>query len=240
MIVQTEAIVIHSLRYGENDLIVSLLTKKSGLKSYLLKGVLKSKRAKIRASLFQPLSLLEIEAAHKNKGNLERIREAKLLVPYTSLHTDIHKSAIVFFLSEVLHHAIKEEAVVDTALFEFLQSAFIWLDTHNEIGNFHIVFLIRLTQYLGFYPDISSLSFPYFNMLEGCFQVVDSNRYCVMGVHIEQLKAFLGTTFDYSIQISLSRSIRKDILDAILVYFELHLHSFKKPKSLSVLNEIFS
>lgn len=239
MIVKTPAIVIHSLRYGESDLIVSLLTKTSGLKSYLLKGILKSKRGKIRSSLFQPLTLLEIEANHRDKGNLERIREARILTPYSSLHTDLIKNSLVFFLSEILKNTIQEEEVNDQ-LFNYLETTFLWLDANDNISNFHISFLIKLTQYLGFYPDISNIHLGVFNMQEGCFQNDTSNIYCMEGSGISLFKEFLGTTFEESMDIKMSRIARNEILGMLLVYFELHLHGFKKPKSLSVLNEIFS
>ncbi len=239
MIVNSPAIVIHALRYGEADLIVTLFTKTAGLRSYLQRGVLKSKKGKIRSSLFQPLMLLEIEALHKNKGTLERIKDARVAKHYTTLHTDFVKSALVFFISDVLKNSIQEqEANVD--LFEYIETALLWLDAHNEIGNFHITFLIKLTQYLGFFPDTSQTEQEYFNMEEGVFQAASTNIYCVNDTHILQFKEFLGTTFEESMNIKLSKTTRSEILAMLLVYFELHLHGFKKPKSLSVLNEIFN
>ncbi|WP_109851148.1 DNA repair protein RecO [Aquimarina sp. AU58] len=239
MIINSPAIVIHSLRYSEADLIVSLFTKTSGLRSYLLKGVLKSKRGKIRASLFQPLTLLEIQAFHRDKGSLERIKEAKIKTIYKSLHTDFVKGTLVFFISEVLKNSIQEEET-NTDLFEYIETALMWLDTHDTIGNFHITFLTKLTQYLGFYPDAPHAESDYFNMQEGVFQSISSNIYCVSGDQVKLFKQFLGTTFEASMDIKLSKNTRSDILAMLLVYFELHLHGFKKPKSLSVLNEIFN
>ncbi|WP_025741990.1 DNA repair protein RecO [Aquimarina pacifica] len=238
MIINSPAIVVHSLRYAESDLIVTLFTRTSGLRSYLVRGVLKSKRGKLRASLFQPLTILEIQAFHKDKGTLERIKEAKVLTVYKTLYADPVKSGLVFFISEMIKNSIQEEEE-NKALYEFLESSLIWLDTNTTIGNFHITFLTKLTQYLGFYPDISHIQLPYFNMLEGGFQSI-SSTYCVEGEHITQFKKFLGTTFEACMNIRLSKSVRSDILTMLLVYFELHLHGFRKPKSLSVLNEIFN
>ncbi len=239
MIIKSPAIVIHSLRYGEADLIVTLFSKTSGLRTYLQKGVLKSKKGKIRASLFQPLLLLEIEAYHKNKGTLERLKEARVLTHFTSLHTDVVKSALVFFISDILKNSIHEEET-NTDLFEYLETAILWLDSHDAISNFHITFLIKLTQYLGFFPDTSQIKSEYFNMQDGVFQTMSTNIYCAQGEHILRFKEFLGTTFEDSMNIRLSKNLRSDILAMLLVYFELHLHGFKKPKSLSVLNEIFN
>ncbi|MCK8523120.1 DNA repair protein RecO [Aquimarina sp. D1M17] len=239
MMINSPAIVIHSLRYSEADLIVTLFTKTNGLQTYIQKGVLKSKRGKIRASFFQPLTILEIEASHRNKGTLERIKDARVLSHYASLHTDVIKSALVFFISDILKSSIQEEEA-NLDLFEYLQTTILWLDTHDTIGNFHIAFLTKLTQYLGFYPDDSNLNDDCFNMQEGIFQSEDTNIYCVSGNHISKFKEFLGTTFEGSMNIRLSKNTRSEILTMLLVYFELHLHGFKKPKSLSVLNEIFT
>ncbi len=238
MIINSPAIVIHSIRYGEADLIVTLFTKTSGLKSYLQRGVLKSKKGKIRSSFFQPLTVLEIEAVHKNKGTLERIKDARVASHYTTLHTDFVKSTLVFFISDILKSSIQEEEE-NIDLFEYLETTLLWLDTHDNIGNFHITFLIKLTQYLGFFPELSQIEEKYFNLQEGVFQSVSTNPYCASGNHISLFKEFLGTTFEDSMNIRLSKNTRSDILAMLLVYFELHLHGFKKPKSLSVLSEIF-
>ncbi|HCW63386.1 MAG TPA: DNA repair protein RecO, partial [Leeuwenhoekiella sp.] len=100
MLVTTKAIVISAIKYGEADLIVRCFTEEAGLKSYILRRILKSKKGKLRTAMFQPASQLELVAVHKDKGTLESIREAKVIQPYVSLHTDVLKSSVVLFLSE--------------------------------------------------------------------------------------------------------------------------------------------
>jgi len=238
MIHTTKAIVLSSLKYSEADLIVRCYTESSGLKSYLLRNVLKSKRGKLKTSYFQPLTLLEIEAVHKNKGNLERINEAKVSYPYQSLHSQIVKSSIVIFLAEILTNSI-QEATEDKALFQYLEESLIWLDNTNEIANFHILFMLNLSMYLGFYPDNSTTTHPFFNLMEGNFQANNTEKHCIAGVHVEELKRFFGIEFEALTSIKLTKKIRKDILNLLLVYYQLHIQSFKKPKSLLVLNQIF-
>ena len=43
-IVSTKAIVLSSLKYSDTSLIVKCYTQEEGLKSYLIKGVLKAKK----------------------------------------------------------------------------------------------------------------------------------------------------------------------------------------------------
>jgi len=235
----TEAIVISSIKYGEADLIVKCFTASSGLRSYLLRNILKSKKGKLRTAMFQSLTLLTVEVFHKDKGILERIHEAKILYPLKTLQNDFSKTAIVFFIADVLRYAIQEEEQ-NIALFDFLKAAIIWLDTHDNIANFHLLFLLNLTQYLGFYPDHSEKELPYFNLLEGTFESTSLNPYCYEGLKIQVLRLLLGTKFDTLNTIKLNQNQRADFLSMLLQYYELHLHGFKKPRSLSVLNTIFN
>lgn len=239
MLITTRAIVFGSIKYGEADLIVSCFTEKKGLKSYLLRGILKSKKGKLKASLFQPLTQLELVASHKDKGTLERLREARLLSAYRSLHSHVVKSSVVFFLSEMLRNSVKEEEA-NPRLYEYLETTLSWFDVHDEFANFHLLFLLKLTKYLGFYPDDSETDKPVFNLLEGAFQERDSNEHCVSGENVALLKRLLGINFDALPAVKLNQSGRAAFLSMLLEYYELHLQGFRKPRSLAVLNEIFT
>lgn len=238
MIVSTNAIVLSSLKYAEADLIVTCYTEAAGVKTYLLRRILKSRKGKLKTSYFQPLTQLEMVAYHKNKGTLESIREAKLLQPYQTLHTHMVKSSLVMFLAEMLKNCIQEEEP-NPELFSYLSAAFDWLDTNENIGNFHILFLLKLSSYLGFYPDASAIHEPYFNIAEGFFQSESSDIYSEEGVTIEAFKQFFGINFDAISEIKLTKKVRSDVLNLLLAYYQLHLQGYKKPKSLLVLNQLF-
>lgn len=239
MLVNTNAIVISAIKYAEADLIVKCYTKKAGLKTYMLRGILKSKKGKFKTSLFQPLTQLEIVAKHKDKGSLEYLQDAKILVHYQSLHTEVVKATMVMFLSEMLKNTIHEEEENED-LYDYLENTFNWLDAHSEIANFHLLFLLKLTRYLGFYPEDSEKDLIYFNLLEGVFQHSKTNSYCIQGTAVENLKLLLGTKFVTLNELKLTKTNRSDLLELLLNYYSLHIESFKKPKSLNVLHEIFN
>ena len=239
MVVNTNAIVISAIKYAEADLIVKCYTQTSGLKTYMLRGILKSRKGKFKTSLFQPLTQLELVAKHKDKGSLEYLQDAKILIHYQSLHTEVVKSTMVMFLSEMLKNTIQEEEVND-ALYNYLEGAINWLDLHSEIANFHLLFLLKLTQYLGFYPEDSEMELPYFNLLDGVFQESKTDGYCIRGEVLENLKLLLATNFEALNEIKLSKANRSELLEILLTYYQLHIESFKKPKSLSILHEIFN
>ncbi|MBT8321290.1 MAG: DNA repair protein RecO, partial [Eudoraea sp.] len=60
------------------------------------------------------------------------------------------------------------------------------------------------------------------------------------GDELNQFRKLLGTNFDVVHLIKMSKVQRQQLLQIIVEYFELHLHGFRKPKSLAVLNEIFN
>lgn len=239
MLITTKAIVFGSIKFGEADLIVTCFTEKKGLKKYLLRGILKTRKGKLKTSLFQPLTQLELVANHKDKGTLESIREARLLSPYQSLHSHVVKSSVVFFLSEILRNSVREEES-NPSLYEFLETTLNWFDVHEDYANFHLLFLLKLSKYLGFYPDDYHMDKPVFNLIEGTFQDLDTRIHCVTDENLHLLKRLLGINFDALPAVKLNQTSRSSFLSMLLEYYELHLQGFRKPRSLAVLNEIFN
>ena len=170
MVVSTKAIVISKIKYNDNDLIVKCYTASSGVKSYVIKNALKSKKGKLKPAYFQLLTLLEIEAEHKDNRSLHYFKEVRLYKPYETLHTTIFKSTVVLFLAEILSMILNEEEA-NPPLFEYLETTLLWFDTVEKTGTFHQQFLMGLTKFLGINPDTSNDSLPYFNLENGNFQL---------------------------------------------------------------------
>lgn len=237
MLVKTKAIVISSLKYQEKSLIVKCFTEADGLKSYFVHNAFSGKNNKQKIAYFQPLNILEIEAVHKNKGTLENFKEIKLFAAYHTIHIDIVKSTIIIFLSEMLHHSIREEENNED-LFHFLETALLWLDSHDEIANFHLILLLEITKFLGFYPDASANDYAFFEMTEGVFTPFQSLS-CLSVQETALFRKLLALRFDSNQQVFNGKE-RQQLLKIILDYYSFHLDGFKKPKSLEVLKEVFS
>ena len=237
MLVKTKAIVISSIKYQEKSLIVKCFTLSDGLKSYFVRDAFSSRKSNQKIAYFQPFSILEIEAVHKNKGTLENFKEIKLAIPFQTIHNTITKSTIVLFLSEMMHYSIHEEEE-NEALFTYLETALLWLDAHDEMANFHLIFLLEATKYLGFYPDITDIDFPFFEMTEGVF--TPFHAISSLSQHETQLfKKLLSLKFESDLKTF--HVIERQLLLKILIdYYSFHLDGFRKPKSLDVLKEVFS
>lgn len=237
MLVKTKAIVISTLKFQEKSLIVKCFTLSNGLKSYFVRDAFSNRKASQKIAYFQPLSILEIEAVHKNKGTLENFKEIKTAIPFQTIHTDLVKSTMVMFLSEMLHYSIQEEEK-NESLFVFLETALIWLDHHDDISNFHLILILETTKYLGFYPDFSDADLPFFEMNEGVFTLFHGIG-SLTGHETNLFKKLIDVKFDNDQKIF--NVVERQILLKILIdYYSFHLDGFKRPKSLEVLKEVFS
>jgi len=239
MLSSTRAIVLSKIKYKDHDLIVKCYTEQKGVISYLIKGVFKSNKKHSKIAYFQLLSQLYLETDHKTNRSLQYIKDIKSAYIYSSLHTNIFKSTIALFLAEVLSYALQEEEQNET-LYKYIEATLQWLDTNDNFPNFHLLFLLKLTKYLGFYPDDSQINTSYFNLIDGKFQDKKNGKYVIFGENLTLLKNLLGTTFDSLNTIKITGKQRQAFLALILTYFELHLGNFKKPKSIKVFNEIFN
>jgi DNA repair protein RecO (recombination protein O) len=238
MIVRTPAIVLSTLKYGESDLIARIYTRELGTQSYMLKGIRKSRKGKLRVSFFQPLTQLEIETQYKGKGTLEYIKDATIAYTYINIPVDIAKSSVALFFGEVLSQLLTEQQP-DERLFNYLSTIFEFLDQTDHVANFTIKTLLDISELMGFGMDKTTLDFPYFNMLDGSF---DNNGMLPHHLSEEEsslFKAFIGKNFDNIQNIKINRNQRTVLLNLVLDYFKIHLHTFKKPTSLTILKQLF-
>ena len=237
MQIKTRAIVISALKYQEKSLIVKCFTLSDGIKTYFVRDAFSSRKSNQKIAYFQPLTILEIEAVHKNKGTLESFKEIKIATPFQSIHSDLVKSTIVMFISEILHHSIQEEEANEN-LFIFLETALNWLDNHTETANFHLILMLETTKYLGFYPDVSDIDQKFFEMTEGIFSPF--HAISSLSEHETNLfKKLIDLKFDNN-QKTFHVIERQIVLKILIDYYSFHLDGFKKPKSLEVLKEVFS
>lgn len=238
MIVTTKAIVLSAMKYSDTSLIVKCYTELDGVKSYLLRGVLKSKKGKLKSGYFQPLTQLELIANHKNKGGLESVREARVLYHFQTIHADVVKNSIVFFLSEVLAGVLHEEEE-NKPMYRFLETAIQWLDTHEEVANFHIFFLLKLSRYLGFQPYEIDEGALYFDLGEAEYVSVRPAQPYIADEQLQLFNAFLRADFDSIAAVKTTKFKRKELLKMLIRFYQFHLHGFREPKSLDVLDQIF-
>lgn len=242
MLQKTVGIVLHTLKYNDTSNIVEIYTELSGRASFLI-AIPRSRKAAVKSVLFQPLSIIEFEADYRPKVTLYKIREAKSFYPFSSLPYDPYKSAIALFLAEFLYRAVREEGE-NRPLFAYLQHSIMWLDACDKsFANFHLVFLMRLSRFLGLYPNLDDYrKGAYFDLLNACFTPLQPklHSFYIKPDEAFRLSQLMRMNYETMHVFGMSRAERMRCLTIINEYYRLHLPDFPVLKSLSVLQELFS
>ena len=239
MLHTTSGIVLHTVKYSETSLIVKIYTRNFGLQSYMVSGV-HSKKSKSKAVLFQPLALVEMQVSNSHKGSLQRISEIHILHPYTDIPFDIVKSSIIIFLNEVLYKALREEHP-DEDLFDFLKNSLLILDlNHDNCSNFHVFFMVQLSRFLGFYPQGKcSAETPIFDLMEGKYiDHLPNHFYYLNKQNSSLLHEFIVSNYETMHLIKISATARKELLQGMITFYQLHITSFKEIRSQEILEEV--
>lgn len=240
MLVKSRCVVLHVLKYTEDAVIVDTFTEKLGKVSFIVK-LSHSKRAVVKPGFLQPLSILEVEW-NNNGANLVRMKTVRVCQQSVSIPFDSFKAAIAMFLAEFLNYALREEHNAEQ-LFEYLVRSIEWLDTCNGgYANFHIVFLLRLTRFLGFRPNLEDFQEGwYFDMLNSCFSPQQPlHGHFLLPKEAALLPRIMRMQFATMHLFKFSGHERNTLLRHINDYYRLHIPNFPELKSLDVLRELFS
>lgn len=240
MLNKTRAIVLHQIKYSDTSIIVTIYTEKFGRQSYIINGV-RSKKAKIKASIFQPLFLLNMEVYHKPKRELQRVKEVQNAFIFNSLAFDIKKSSMAIFIAEILYKTIQEQEP-NPDLFEYLFNSIQVLELkHEGISNFHLYFLIHLSKYLGFFPNNNfSEKKCFFDLKAGSFVILKPLHLFYLEADqskiLSQLMKFSGNQHE---TLKISNKNRAVLLEKIINYYTLHNEGVHNIKSLGIFKEVF-
>ena len=237
---KTRAVVLFTLKYNDSSVIVHTFTEESGRMAFLLRRP-KSHKAKVKNVLFQPMSLLDLDIDVPAKGGLCYIRDVQPVCPFSSIPFDPLKLSVTLFLSEYLSKVLKEEAE-NRPLFSYLENSIQWLDETDAVpANFHLVFLMRLSRFLGLYPNLEDYhEGDFFDMQNGCFVTAQPfhNQY-LRGEQAKHIMTLMRMNYETMHVFKMNRNERNEILDGLLTYYSIHIPGSADLKSLAVLKELF-
>ncbi|MBO5548858.1 MAG: DNA repair protein RecO [Prevotella sp.] len=241
MLVKTEAIVLHSFKYGESRLIVDMFTREVGRLSFIV-PLPKTPKSRLKKQYFQPMTLLEVECDVHQRVQLQKLKDVRLLSAYTSVPFSPEKLALSLFTAEFLYHALRSEQR-NEPLFAYVCDAMRWLDAvETGFANFHLTFLMRLSRFLGFYPNLDDyVDGCVFDLRAATFSLqVPTHRDFLQPDDAQRIHTLMRMDFPTMRLYRLSRHDRNRIVDVLLYYYRLHIPQFPELKSLSVLQELWA
>ncbi len=237
---RSNGIVLRSLRYGDQQIILDIFTEEAGTVPFILRLPRSGKRG-ARAVVWQPLSLVEVLWQAVPKANLQKPKELSLWHPWHELSNRPAKTAICLFLSEFLGHALRSEQQ-NGALYDFVVSSLQWLDEADDrFSNFHIVFLLHLSRFLGFMPNVEDWEEgAYFDLQAATFiPVRPAHPFYIEGAESALVSKFLRMDYRSMRAVGLNGATRRRALELIVLFYRLHVPEMPELKSLDVLMEVF-
>ena len=241
MVEKTRAIVLHSIKYGDSQFIVDLLTESRGRLPFLVR-LSKSPKGKIKRQYFQPMMLLDIELEYRQGQNLQKLKSIGVTYPLTGISLSPVKTSLVLFLAEFLLYATRSEPA-NKSLFAFVFESMVWLDTAcGNIANFHLLFLLRLTLFLGLRPNLDNgKSYAFFDLQEGCYvPYAPSHPHFLSASDASRMVTMFRLSYKTMHLYTMSRQERNYCVEVILQYYRLHIPDFPELKSLPILQTLFS
>jgi len=225
MLIKTRGIIFKALKYSETSLIMDIYTEEKGLR----------KGAKMKMGILQPTTLVDMVAYSRDTKNMHRIKEIKAAHIYQSLPFDVLKGTIGLFMVELAQKTIKEQEA-NQDLFDFLYGQFVALDQAATLpSNFHLSFMLVLTEHLGFAPNGSwSPDTPYFDMKSGNFVALEPlHQYAPSKMASEHISLFLEGK-----EPKITRKERQQLLENCITYYRLHVENFTGLNTHTILKEV--
>ena len=244
MLVKTEAIVLHSLKYGETRLIVDLFTREAGRLSCIV-PLPKPPRSRLKKQYFQPMTLLEVEIDLRQRLQLQKMKDARLLSAYATIPFSPEKLALSLFVAEFLYHALRSEQQ-DEPMFDYISTSIQWLEGRDsDYANFHLVFLMHLSRFLCFYPNLDYREdrqpTVYFDLRSASFcGAPPVHRDFLMPEEAGMLRLMMRMDYSTMHLFKMNRQQRYRCIEVALQFYRLHLPDFPDLRSLDVLRDLWN
>lgn len=243
MLIKSQIIVLNTIKYGDNGAVIQCYSDTGGRISVFMRSAGKSKNGN---AYLHRLSILDVELFVKGDG-MPLIKEFTPATKLDTLRTNIYKSAIAIFISELILKSVRE-VEPNPKLYSFLRDIIISLDNCDSgAANFPAYFMVSFCKEAGFMPyDNYSDNTPLFNMESASFVpfgFVSEN----IGIGKENhfsleesmlLHAFLNIRPDGLQAIALNGNTRYAFAKQMVRYLSLHMGYNIELKSMEVLHEL--
>ncbi len=251
MIEETEAIVLHAMKYGDTSKIVTLYTKKFGKIKVIAKGSRKA-NAKFGSSL-EPMSHTSIVLYKKKTRDLHLLSKSEIVTPFKKLNSEPEKIFVGLAAVELVNTVMHDEEQNEKIFLLFVETLkAINAAAKNEI-NYFIHFLLNIVTLFGFRMAIDECSIckkqsqsedigaALFQLSGGkivCLECSESHNSSGMKISAGALKSLNKINISQladSTTLTLSNSIKNEILNVLQMYLRYHFENSRTLNSLSLL-----
>ena len=154
MIINTDAIVLHRMKYKNNSLIARIFTKDLGKISIIMNGAGKKKGNMF--SVVEPTNIIKLTYYQRKAGTLQTCKEASFLDNNFLIRNDIIKLSVALSIVEIIDKTFRENDI-NTELYVLATQTLKKINDVNYDSRLILsFFLINLIRLLGFMLDLNS------------------------------------------------------------------------------------
>jgi DNA repair protein RecO (recombination protein O) len=152
MILQTNAVVLRSIDYGETSQIVTLFTRQRGKVAAMAKGARRS-GSRFGSSL-QPMSYSHVVIYYKQSRGVQTLSESSHVHFFDGITRSLERLSCGLRIVELVHALMQEEEQNSSAFNLVIQALERLNRTCERTDNLLFYFQLRFASILGFAPDI--------------------------------------------------------------------------------------
>jgi len=151
IILNTQGIVLKAVRYKDNDLILTIFTRKLGKIAALAKGAKKNKSSLLSSSQLFSYSNYTL----KRQGNMYRVSQSDIIKSFYDLSYDLEAFSYATYITKLVESSTLENQT-NNRLFVLLAQT-LYLYTLDNIDKQFVTraFELKFLDYIGFKPIVS-------------------------------------------------------------------------------------
>jgi DNA repair protein RecO (recombination protein O) len=255
MIVETEAVVLHTMDFRDTSKIVTLYSKKFGKIKVIAKGTRNQKTNKFGSSL-EPMTHSSVVLYKKEQQDLHLLSKSEIVAVFSRMQTDPERMytglALVELMNMVMHNEEENER-----LFLMLAASLRTIDTAEKNAlNVLFAFMVKMFDQFGFGLSVGScfncgrkteeneFSSVLLRLSDGkyicphCSEDLTSTGTKITGGLLRSLYFFQVNTIEKSTILTFNAAMRDDLLAVVQSFLRYHIDGIRTLRSLTLLQSI--
>ena len=171
VIINTQGIVLKSVTYKENDLILTIFSRKLGKISAIARGAKKSKSSLLSSSQIFAYSNFTL----KREGNMYRVTQSEIIKSFYNLSYNFEAFSYATYILKLIDNFMIDNQPNNRLFVLLAQSLYLFSEENIDMQYVTLCFELKFLDYIGFRPIVntcvscynSDFKNPVFNIYEG-------------------------------------------------------------------------
>ena len=246
IILNTQGIVLKAVRYNENDVILTLFTRKLGKVVAIAKGAKKNKSSLLSSSQLFSYSNYTL----KRQGNMYRVSQSDTIKSFYDISYDIEAFSYATYVTKLIENTTLENQTNNRLFILLAQTLYLYSQQNIDKKFVTHAFELKFLDYMGLKPVINrcvvcnskELDKPLFNVYEGgvicskCSEDTEENIK-VDVTTIKLMEYILSNDILQCSKAKVSKYITYELQKILKKYLIVHVDNVNF-KSLSLLQEL--